>query len=231
MFKTEVRAESETKSERTKRHLLDVSLKLFEERGFAECTMRDLARAADVTVSHFYYYFKSKEEIVASFYDKSLQAHLKEADKLIKEGQTWTRSLRMVIESRFAELAPYRTTLIALTTSSFDRANPVSPFHSSHLETRKSSIELFLKLIRGSRLRVLPQSQRELAYLFWLYHLAVVLYWIKDDSKAQEKTHELLDRSLKHLEAALFLARLPGAQRAFKSVIDTLKCANILETL
>ena len=51
------------KAEETRRRILAAALDLFQERGFAETTMRDIARNAGVATGAAYYYFPSKEHL------------------------------------------------------------------------------------------------------------------------------------------------------------------------
>lgn len=46
--------------------LIEVSARLFFERGFDRTTVRDIARAAGITSGSIFYHFKTKEEILAA---------------------------------------------------------------------------------------------------------------------------------------------------------------------
>ena len=48
----------------TRSQILDASLKLFSERGFARTTVRDIARDAGITDAAIYYHFTSKRELM-----------------------------------------------------------------------------------------------------------------------------------------------------------------------
>lgn len=52
-----------------KAELLDVALRLFVERGFDAVSMRDIARAADVTPGLAYHYFDSKQNLFGQALD------------------------------------------------------------------------------------------------------------------------------------------------------------------
>lgn len=47
-----------------KAKLIEESLSLFEKRGFAETSIQDIVDACGVTKGSFYYYFKSKTELL-----------------------------------------------------------------------------------------------------------------------------------------------------------------------
>src|SRR5260370_18987460 len=70
--------------EKTKTAILQTALELFRRRGFAVTTMRDIARAAKVATGAAYYYFPSKEAIVAAYYDQVQRLHAEKVREEVK---------------------------------------------------------------------------------------------------------------------------------------------------
>ena len=62
-----------------RRQILDTALQLFRQRGFEATTVRDIASGAGLSLGAAYYYFPSKEAIVAACYDYVQQDHLSRA--------------------------------------------------------------------------------------------------------------------------------------------------------
>jgi AcrR family transcriptional regulator len=60
------------KRRRTRRHIAEVATGLFLERGFAQVTIAEVARTAEVSVNSVYTYFPSKEDLV--FYPEEVSA-------------------------------------------------------------------------------------------------------------------------------------------------------------
>ena len=70
----------------TRKQILDASLHLFSQRGFARTSVRDIAEAAGITDAAIYYHFASKRELfdsglLASRLDGSVQR------RLLREGR------------------------------------------------------------------------------------------------------------------------------------------------
>lgn len=57
-----------TKNSETTHKILDAALALWNEKGYSQSTMRELAKRLGMGVSSLYFYFRSKEEIVQFFY-------------------------------------------------------------------------------------------------------------------------------------------------------------------
>src|ERR1700733_8461891 len=63
---TSLRATGNAKKEALRRTVLQAAAKLFAQRGFGGANLQDIADSLGISRPSLYYYFKSKEEILAS---------------------------------------------------------------------------------------------------------------------------------------------------------------------
>ena len=196
------------KAMETRHRILRAALELFQERGFAETTMRDIARRASVATGAAYYYFDSKESLVLAFYLET-QRQLREGvgAPLAKISDLRER-LRAVLEVRFEQFAPYRRVFTALFRSAGDPESPISPFSEETREIREQAIAVFAEVLEGSSTRVPPDLKPHLPRLFWLYQMGLILFWIHDRSPGQVRTKRLLEKSLDLVVRAIKISSL-----------------------
>jgi len=70
----------------TRYQILDASLRLFSERGFARTTVRDIARVAGITDAAIYYHFASKRELLeALFEERGILPAIQELEQISAE--------------------------------------------------------------------------------------------------------------------------------------------------
>lgn len=70
----------------TKEHIVATAYQLFIEHGFDNVTINDICKACAITKPTFYSYLKSKDDIIANFYDDITEAiAIKAADIILAE--------------------------------------------------------------------------------------------------------------------------------------------------
>lgn len=77
----------ERKKQRTREAIVDAALRLFEERGFEQTTIADIAEAADIAPRTFFGYFPSKEDVVFADFPADFDAL---AERLRERGEDET---------------------------------------------------------------------------------------------------------------------------------------------
>lgn len=82
----------ERKRERTRKQLVEVGCRLFEERGYDETTVADIAAAAEIGTRTFFAYFDTKEQLLFPDADPRVDAAL-DAIRTRSEGETPAQTL------------------------------------------------------------------------------------------------------------------------------------------
>jgi AcrR family transcriptional regulator len=206
MFKSETSAKSATKAtgEHTRDLILKTALDLFRRDGFEVTTMRDIAHAAKVATGAAYYYFPSKEAIVAAYYDQVQRLHGERVNEELK-GKTGLRErMGVVMHSKLEILRADRMFLGALFRYTGDPRHPLSVFGEGTRSQRAHSVAIFQEAIAGTN--VSEELRQFLPLALWLGHLGMILFFLYDESEGQQKTHRLVDGLLQLLAQFVELA-------------------------
>ncbi len=208
------------RGEATRERILDVALGLFRKRGLEATTMRDIADAAGVALGAAYYWFDSKDAIVLAYYDRTQRLCTERAREAFAKTDDVRERLGAALHTKLDVLARDRRLLSALFRSLADPSEPLSVFSERTRAVREESIVVFDEAIAPSpAVAALDRdARRVLALALWSAHMGLMLYFLHDESKKQEKTRRLVDRTLdlvcSVLPVAPQLAPLFGAQVA-----------------
>jgi AcrR family transcriptional regulator len=210
------------RAEDTRRRICDAALELFREKGFEQTTMRDIARKAEVALGAAYYYFASKEAIVLEFYRQMQEA----SHETILEAMQGKRKLKdriqCILEKRIELLTPNRKFCDALFRHSADSTDPLSPFSEEARPIREGAIDHLRIAVEGGDVKVNAELKPHLPYLLWLYQMGLVLFWIYDRSPQQERTRQLMEKSLGLVVNLIRLAGLPLMRPLRRTVLELL---------
>ncbi len=196
----------ESHRERTKRQILDVALALFQEKGFRQTTMRDIADRAGIALGTTYNYFPTKEHLALYFFEAALERVLARHRREAPAEASLEEKVFLLISLELEEVEPYRELLPVIVTQAMV---PTSPLHPYSLETQRLKnrhLEHVAELVREAIDRgELPALGYESMMLsaFWVFHLGMVMFWLNDESPRKEDTYVLLDKSLRFILGAL----------------------------
>ncbi|MEI3611946.1 TetR/AcrR family transcriptional regulator [Pseudogracilibacillus sp. SO30301A] len=68
--------------EERKKEILDVAEELFTTKGYSQTTINDILRKVGIAKGTFYYYFKSKEEVMDAIVERFIEIGVKAAEKI-----------------------------------------------------------------------------------------------------------------------------------------------------
>jgi AcrR family transcriptional regulator len=216
------RKPDEKKSEATRRHLLDSALVLFRKHGVDATTMRDIAKAAGLSLGAAYYYFPSKEALVFAYYEGN-QAVM---EKLAESATGTLRDkLGVIIHGKLRSIHDQRHMLGTIVQRLIDPGDPLSAFSAQSRAVRDRAIGIFEKPLRDEGLPA--EVARVAAHALWMFMLAMMLVYIKDDSPKQKRTHGLVDDALDMLVPLLPMLSTPMGQGLVQRVVGALDRAGI----
>jgi AcrR family transcriptional regulator len=218
---------SSSKAQATRSHILSTALRVFRERGLDAATMRELATAADVSLGSAYYYFPSKESIIQAYYDDVQTEHARRVTSaLAATPLNFKDRLRAVFHSKLDILQGDRKLLSALFRYTGEPHHPLSALGDGTRKNRQQSMSVFLSALAGERL---PDDIRAaLPVALWALHMAVLLYFIYDDSPEQQRTRQLVDGLLTLIVRVLSLVTLPIFKPVRGSILVLLRDAGLL---
>lgn len=89
----------EREEEARKKHILDVTERLFAEKGLHETGVADIAREAEFGVGTIYKYFKDRDTLITSLIESRLDSHFEELESSLAKGKTPFEKINSVIDS------------------------------------------------------------------------------------------------------------------------------------
>lgn len=227
MFKDVVRATPQRAgSEETRQQILNTALLLFREQGFETTTIREIARRTGLSLGATYYYFNSKEALVAAYYDHTQRQHRERAGAAFAKATSLKERLLAAYHTKIDVMEGDQRLLRALFRFGGDPDHPLSWFGPASREQRRLSVEVFDAAIAGENL---PDDVREAApMLLWTLHMGILLYFVYDTSPSHRRTRRLIDAAVDFVIDAKRIATLPLMRPVRKRVLTILHDAGLL---
>lgn len=224
MFKQQA---SRGRSPETRSHILKTAIGIFRERGLEASTMREIATASGVAIGAAYYYFSSKEAIIQAYYDDVQAEHSRNVEAALAAGKLDLKArLRVAFHAKLAIIQNDRKLLGALFRFTGDPEHPLSALGAATSRVRAQSMAVFSQAIGDERL---PDDIRTiLPSALWALQMAVLLYFIYDQSAGQQRTRKLIDGVLTILIRVVALAKLSILKPVRGSIFSLLREAELL---
>lgn len=227
MFKRDRVAQPRAASEATRAQILETALTTFRKRGLEAATMREIAKLAGVALGAAYYYFPSKEAIVLAYYDSVQAEHRTRVIEALACGSPdLLERLKIVFHTKLDILRGDRRLLGTLFRYTGEPEHPLSVLSAGTRKNREESTAVFaLALGRED----VPEDMRAvLPSALWALHMGILLYFIYDDSRNEERTRKLCDGLLQLLARVLPLVNFPLLKPMRGSLFALLREAGLL---
>lgn len=113
--------------------IITVAVRLFAERGYRATTVEDIMDSLGTTGAAFYYYFKSKEELLQTISDEALNVVMAELERTLELELNPREALRRIISThtRVIGSRPYLCTVL------FQESREISPRLSKRITDRE----------------------------------------------------------------------------------------------
>jgi AcrR family transcriptional regulator len=200
-------ATKKTVGEKTRALILEKALEMFRKEGFEAATIRDIAKSAKVATGAAYYYFPSKEAIVAAYYDHVQEMHEARVRELILGKTDLRERLGIVIHSKLDVLKDDRKFLGALFRYAGEPDHPLSVFGKGTASQRAHSVSIFREALAD--MEISDEVRLLLPWSLWMVHLGAILFFIYDESPEQRRTHALVNGVLDLVTQFLKLTSAP----------------------
>ena len=216
------RLPDEPKRDATRRYLLERALKLFQHRGVEATTMRDIAKAAGLSLGAAYYHFPSKEALVFAYYEDNQT----EMEELAAGAKGTTRErLATIMHGKLESIRPHRRMLASIIQHLIDPGDPLSAFSRQSRAVRERAIAVFERVLIDGKL---PAELATIAAnALWLFMLSVMLVYINDASPGETRTHRLVEDALDMIVPLIPMLATPVGRAMAERVTVALERAGI----
>jgi AcrR family transcriptional regulator len=217
------------KSDRTRESILGTALGLFRKNGFEETTMREIADAAGMSLGSTYYYFESKEAIVAAYYDYVQSEYAIRAAAALSGLKDFRSRLAAVLNTKLDILKDDRKILSGLFRYGGNPGHELSWFGPGTEHIRRSTMAV---MEDAASVLKLPADMRQLSpTLLWVLEMGLLLYFTYDNSPGQRRTRRLVDGASSLANQLVRLIAFPMARGARTHAMALLRDANLLPRL
>jgi AcrR family transcriptional regulator len=187
------------KKAKTKQAILKAASELFANKGFFHTTTEEISSRAKIAEGTLFNYFPTKEDLALSFLDALLVGLIEwfHRDQRLQSAPL-PEKLFAIIHQHIERLTPYQDFVGAVYLRALQPASKLNPLSLPSQEYNLRYLRFIREVLSQAETNgELPQAGDLGAYIFALFHLAIITHWLQDDSPGKENTLALLDRSLK----------------------------------
>ncbi len=209
-----------SKAQNTKERIYNTALNLFAQKGYAETTLRDIAKESGVSLGLAYRYFASKEELLLELYNRLTEDCAAEI-KALPRGPMGVRFAE-AMNGTIQRLQPYRDTLGSLFAVGLTAKSEMAVLGDRASDVRSRMWRLFYEVVEGSSDAPKEKQREQMATLLYSAHLLIILFWLQDRSEEQAKTQQLLafaQKLFKRLRTAMKLPAFGGLVKELSEVL------------
>ena len=178
-----------------KKRIEDTLLKLLLKKDFHEIQITDIRRKTRIPSKKFFTMFKTKEEIMISFF-KRIDLNLEKKIKKNNFGNNIKDNLFEICMTKIDLLHPYKKNLHNFYLSFQKKPNLFIKLYKSFFKSMENNLQL-------SRINLEPIKKNLKVFIFSFLYLSIIYEWFKESSNNNEKIMATLDQRLSLIENIL----------------------------
>lgn len=86
--------------EERKKEIIETAAKIFNEQGYENTAVSDIVKSINIAQGTFYYYFKSKEDLIEPIIEHLMNKSLGEIEEIVNSDNSFEEKLRLHISNR-----------------------------------------------------------------------------------------------------------------------------------
>ena len=181
--------------QKLKKKIEDIFLKLLLKQDFHEIEISEIQKKTRISSKKFFQLFKTKEDIIISFF-KRIDQNLEKKIKKLDLGNNVKDNLFEIFMTRIDLLHPYKKNLYNFYLSFQKKPNLFIKLYKSFFKSMENNLKL-------SRVNLEPIKKNLKIFIFSFLYLSIIYEWLKESSNNNEKVMASLDKRLTLIENIL----------------------------
>jgi AcrR family transcriptional regulator len=177
----------------TRERILEVAQRLFQDKGFDETTIRDIAAEVGMATGTLFNYFASKEEVAVTLAEAAIDDAGQEFANKRRAGASLSEDLFLQVATQLRHLRRLRKFLQPV----IDTALSMPAFSSDRMggsQMAGKQLQAVVEVLREHEID--PERWARTAPVYWALYIGVLNFWGHDASPKQEDTLAMLDQAM-----------------------------------